>query len=121
MMFQTMNTAGLYPPLYFTRTTTARDEVLVVLLNENRPSTWDQVSVYLEKNRTIGNAEVRRIMKSGDTLSASKLLKRWVERGLLQIENPTEGKRVRRYELAEVETSGQLFSLVQGKQSKGKS
>lgn len=116
MMMQTMNAAGLYPPLYFTRKTTGRDEVLVVLLNENRPSIWDQVSAYLERNQTIGNAEVRRIMKSDDTLSASKQLKRWVDQGLLAIDNPEAGKRVRRYRLAEFDTTGQLFSFVYGKQ-----
>jgi ATP-dependent DNA helicase RecG len=87
MMMQTMNAAGLYPPLYFTR-----------------------------KTKTIGNAEVRRIMKSDDTLSASKQLKRWVDQGLLAIDNPEAGKRVRRYRLAEVDTTGQLFSFVYGKQ-----
>jgi hypothetical protein len=96
--------------------TRSQDEVLVVLLNENRPCILDQVSAYLAKNQSIGNAEVRQIMKSGGTLSASKQLKRWVDQGLLAIENPEAGKRVRRYRLAEVDTTGQLFSFVRRKQ-----
>ncbi len=110
MMFQTMQAAGLYPPLYLTRATTGKDAVRVVLLNENRPTLWDQVSGYLEEHGTIGNAEVRRIMGSDDTLAASKALRQWVEHGLIEIVNPDAGKRVRRYALAEAEPAARLFS-----------
>ncbi len=48
MMYQTMDTAGLYPPLYTTRATTGKDQVRVVLRNQNRPSAWDQLVAYIE-------------------------------------------------------------------------
>jgi len=111
MMFKTMNAAGLYPPIYFTRATTGRDAVQVLLLNEHRPSIWDQVATYLEEKGTIGNAEVRKIMGTEDILAASKAIKIWVDRGLLEIANPEQGKRVRRYRLSEVDTMPQLFSI----------
>lgn len=116
MMFQTMNTAGLYPPTYLSRATTGRDEVLVILRNENRPTVWDQVADYLDKHGIIGNAEVRQIMGVADTLAASKALKDWVERGLLEVANPDAGKRVRRYKLPEADPARPLFSGQRGKQ-----
>lgn len=116
MMFQTMEAAGLYPPLYLTRATTGRDEVLVVLLNENRPGLWDQVADFLGKHGTIANAKVRQIMGSDDTLAASRALKEWVERGLLEVANPEAGKRIRRYKLPEADPTRPLFSDDQGKQ-----
>lgn len=117
MMFQTMDAAGLYPPLYLTRATTRRDNVLVVLFNENRPSVWDQVSEYLVKNGSIANAEVRQILRTDDALKASKLLKAWVDRGLLVVTNPQAARQHRRYRRAEGETVEPLFSRQLGKQS----
>jgi len=115
MMFQTMDAAGLYPPLYLTRATTGRDNVLVVLLNENRPSVWDQISEYLNKNGSIGNADVRQILRTDNTLRASKLLKSWVERGLLVVANPQAAKQHRRYRRTEAEVIEPLFSRQLGK------
>jgi len=116
MMFQTMDAAGLYPPVFLTRATIKRDEVLLLLLNEYRPTTWDQVTEYLQKHGVIGNAEVRRIMGSADILAASKALKNWVDRGLLEIANPDVGKRSRRYKLPEANPAQPLFADDLGKQ-----
>ena len=116
MMFQTMDTAGLYPPLYLTRTTTGRDGVLVVLLNGNRPSVWDQVSTFLDKHGSIANSEVRDIMRTDDVLTASKALKGWVQRGLLVPVDPSVAKQLRRYRRPEQETIEPLFSKQLGKQ-----
>ena len=115
MMFQTMNAAGLYPPIYLTRSTTGRDEVRVLLLNENRPTIWDQVSSYLDKHGSVSNAEVRQIMGSENTLAVSKTLKAWVERGLLEVANPEAGKRSRRYRIPEVDPIPKFFSIEPGK------
>ena len=101
MMFQTMDSAGLYPPIYLTRATTKRDEVLVMLRNQNRPSVWDQICHFIIENGTIGNAEVREIMKADDTLKASKMIKRLVDDGLLAVANPESAKQHRRYALPE--------------------
>ena len=119
MMFHTMSAAGLYPPQYQTRATTGRDSVTVLLLNEARPTVWDQVCGWLNDHRTIGNAEVRQIMKTDDVLTASKALKGWVERGLLAVANPLEGKRNRRYKRPEGEALESLFVRRLGKQNAG--
>lgn len=115
MMFSMMDAAGLYPPLYFSRATTGRDSVLVVLRNEARPSVWNQVSQFLDRHGYIGNAEVRRIMRSEDTLKASKALRDWVSRGLLTIANPDAAKQHRRYARPERSPAEPLFSKLAGK------
>ena len=117
MMFSMMDTAGLYPPLYFSRTTTGRDSVLVVLRNEARPSIWDQVSQFIDKHGSVGNAEVRAIMRTDDTLKASKNLRMWVSRGLLVISNPDVAKKYRRYTRPERLAEESLFSKQLGKQN----
>jgi len=97
MMVHTMEQATLYPPIYISRPDLDRDAVRVILLNEERPSVWTQVDSYLEKHGVIGNAEVRRLLKTDDPVKASKVIHGWVESGLLVVDNPTAGKRVRRY------------------------
>ena len=93
----------------------------VLLLNEARPTVWNQVCGWLDDNGTIGNAEVRQIMKTEDTLAASRALKGWVERGLLAVANPHEGKRNRRYKRPEAESLEPLFAKRLGKQTGEKS
>ncbi len=96
MMAQTMRKAVLYPPMYLAGAP-GRRSVMVVLRNEAMPSVWEQVVEYLERKRSIGNVEVRQLLKTDDTLKASKQLRQWVESGLLEAEDPTSGKKVRRY------------------------
>ncbi len=97
MMFGTMQQANLYPPLYITKPQTGRDSVRVVLFNQYRPTIWEQVSKYIDKHGAIANRNVRAIMKTDDTLKASKMLKEWVEKGLLVVANPDAGTRYRQY------------------------
>ena len=97
MMFDTMRDAGLYPPIYASRPLPERQSVRVALLNQHRPSVWEQVSDYLDRHGTIANAEVRRLRETDDTLGTSKLLRTWVDSGLLVVANPDAGKSVRRY------------------------
>ena len=52
------------------------------LLNEERPPVWEQVSDWMERNGTLANSDLCRIA-AVDTLKASKMLKRWVEQGVL--------------------------------------
>jgi ATP-dependent DNA helicase RecG len=117
MMFGTMRATGLYPPLYLTRPHTERESVTVLLLNENRPSAWEQVSDYVDKHGFIGNKEVRGILGTEDVLRASRLLKEWVNRGLLEVANPEAGNRNRRYAKPGVRSEALLFSSLSGKQS----
>jgi len=111
MMFGTMHEAGLYPPLYLTRPRIEREAVVVYLLNSNRPTIWAQVSEYIDREKTIGNAEVRRLMGTDDTLAASKQLRRWVDEGVLVVVNPEAGKNVRRYTKPDTEPEDDLLRL----------
>lgn len=82
MMFAEMAAAKLYPPRYSQNTDAAVENVTVTLLNLARPSTWDEVSDWLDRERSITNSKLREI--SGlDTLAASKQLKSWVGQGVL--------------------------------------
>ena len=112
MMFGTMKEANLYPPLYLTRPRLERDAVIVLLRNQNRPSIWQQVTDYLEKHGTIGNAQVRQLLSTDDTLRASKQLKHWVEQGVLLVVNPDAGTNVRRYTTPDIASDEQFFSLM---------
>jgi ATP-dependent DNA helicase RecG len=97
MMIGTMRESGLYPPIYLTRPRLEREAVLTILRNQNRPSVWAQVVDYIEHHGDIGNAELRQLLDTDDTLGASKQLKSWVEQGLLVVANPEAGRNVRRY------------------------
>ena len=116
MMFGTMQATGLYPPLYFTQPYAERESVRVILLNENRPSTWEQVSAYLDKHGFISNKEVRKVLGTDDTLRASRLLREWVDRGLLIVANPQQGTRIRCYSKPGFRPEMRLFSEPEGKQ-----
>ena len=83
MMFGEMATAHLYPPQYRQTLDAAVEGVAVTLLNEDRPPAWVEVSDWIDRNGPIANADVCRIA-AVETLRASKMLKGWVDRGLLE-------------------------------------
>ena len=56
---------------------------------------WDEVSDWVDRNGPIANADLCRIAGI-DTLKASKLLKAWVEQGLLE-PLPGRAKRMTAY------------------------
>jgi ATP-dependent DNA helicase RecG len=120
MMIETMDRANLYPPIYLSQPDISREAVLLALFNEARPSVWDQVKSCLEKHGDIGNAEVRTILRTDDPVKASKLLRAWVDRGLLVLTQPTLAKQRRRYRLPGVLPHQDLFSQVLGKQEASK-
>lgn len=64
---------------------------MVTLRNEESPPVWEQVSDWIDRHGSIGNADLCQIA-SLDTLRASKLLKRWVDQGVL-VADPTKAKR----------------------------
>lgn len=98
-MRQTMRTANLYPPIFWTYPR-LQDRVKVILLNETAPNEWDKVSDYLIKNKYINNAEARKILHTEDTVKVSKRFNRWVKQGLLTKITPRIGaKRNVRYRL----------------------
>ena len=82
MMFAEMSAARLYPPRYRQNLQTAVESVTVTLLNHERPSIWDEVNGWLEQHGSIANADLCRIANV-DTLKASRMLRDWVEEGVL--------------------------------------
>jgi len=57
-------------------------------------------------------------MRSEDTLRASKMLKSWVDQGLLEVSNPESGRNVRRYRRPTVDLDD-FFSNLLGKEPDG--
>jgi ATP-dependent DNA helicase RecG len=84
MMFGEMAAAKLYPPQYRQNTETAVETLSLTLFNEDRPALWTEVNDWVERNGPIANADVCRIA-GVDTLKASKMLRGWVDRGLLEL------------------------------------
>lgn len=91
MMFSVMRASNLYPPQYREVRDQAQEAIVVTLLNEERPPIWEQVSDWVDRNGPIGNADLCKIAGL-DTLKASKMLKRWVDQGLL-VADPNRAKR----------------------------
>lgn len=82
-MFKIMRENNLYEPLYFP-SSLRPNSVLLILLNLQKVEFWDTVSKYLEEHYRITNGEARRITGLNDTLKMSRLLKSWVDKGLLE-------------------------------------
>lgn len=91
MMFSVMKASKLYPPFYAELKEQAQEAIMVMLRNEESPPVWEQVSDWIDRHGSIGNADLCQIA-SLDTLRASKLLKRWVDQGVL-VADPTKAKR----------------------------
>ena len=84
MMFGEMAAAQLYPPQYRQNTEAAVETLSLTLFNEDRPAVWTEVDDWVSRNGPIANADVCRIA-GVDTLKASKMLRAWVDRGLLEL------------------------------------
>ena len=110
MMFAEMSAAQLYPPQYSQNTEAAVESVTVTLLNLERPSAWDEVSDWIDRNGSIANAELCKIA-GVETLKASKMLGAWVEQGLLE-PLPDRGKRNMAY--IRPSQAGEQPSLLSG-------
>lgn len=82
-MFQVMRDQNLYEPLYFPPTIRP-NSVQLLLLNQQRVEYWDTVSRFLDENYRITNKIAREITDIHDVLQMSRLLKSWVEKGLLE-------------------------------------
>ena len=91
MMYATMRAQGLYPPQYAVNRDAALPSVTVALLNERRPAVWEQVSDWIDRHGEIANRDLRQIAEV-ETLEATRMLRGWVERGLLLMDE-SHGKR----------------------------
>ena len=78
-------------PNYSDDRKTARASLVATLRNEERPPIWEQVSDWFDRNGPLSNSEHCGIA-GVDTLKASKMLKRWVEQGVL-VKDDSGGKR----------------------------
>lgn len=104
-----MDKNNLYPPVYITYPI-IKDSVCCILLNAERASEWDKVYSYLSKEaKYIANEDVRRILGKADTVKVSRLLKKWVEQGLLA-RIYTGSKKNIKYRLPSGEMTDFLFA-----------
>ncbi|OGY31348.1 MAG: hypothetical protein A3C02_03485 [Candidatus Andersenbacteria bacterium RIFCSPHIGHO2_02_FULL_45_11] len=82
-MFEVMKEQNLYEPL-FSPPKLRPNTVLLLLFNIHKIEYWDTVSKYLDENYRIINGKAREITGLDDVLKMSRLLRGWVERGLLE-------------------------------------
>jgi len=107
-MFKIMKESNLYEPLYFPPKLRPHS-VLLILFNLQRVEYWDTVSKYLDEHYRITNHEARAITGVKDTLRMSRLLKSWVDKGLLE-KVGRRAKRVVYYRRPGIEAPFTLFS-----------
>ena len=105
-----MYRSNLYPPVFLTYPG-LQDAVSVVLFNTIRATEWDKVSYYLTHNeKYVANKDVRRITGNPDTAKVSRLLRQWVEQGLL-VKVDTGSKKTVKYRLSTSKEQLELFGL----------
>lgn len=92
-MFKIMREANLYDPLY-SSTKIKPNSVLLTLFNLQKVEFWDTVSKYIDDNYKITNNEARKITGVEDTLRMSRLLKTWVDKGLIEKVGDADKKNV---------------------------
>lgn len=111
MMFAEMAAAKLYPPQYRQSLEAAVETVTVSLFNLERPSAWDEVSDWIDREGFIQNAKLCAIAKV-DTLKASRMLVAWRDQGLL-VPLPDRAKRNMAY-TKPTKTGAEQGSLLSG-------
>ena len=82
-MFKVMKEQNLYEPLFFPPTLRP-NSVLLLLLNMHKIEYWDTISKYLDENYRVINKKAREITGVNDVLKMSRLLRGWVDKGLLE-------------------------------------
>lgn len=83
-IFQVMKEHNLYEPIYFPARIRP-NSVELHLFNMQKIDYWDTVSKYLDDNYRINNKKTREITGIGDSSKASRLLKAWVNKGLIEM------------------------------------
>jgi ATP-dependent DNA helicase RecG len=107
-MFAEMDLAKLYPPQYRQNKEAAVEHVTLILFNMARPSAWDEVSHWLDTNRSIVNQQLRQIAKV-DVTEASRMLRDWVAQGLL-VALEDRGRKNAAYRKPDDSANGDLFA-----------
>jgi ATP-dependent DNA helicase RecG len=113
-MFAEMDEAKRYPPQYRQSTEAAVEHITLTLFNLERPTAWDEVSHWIDKNGPIGNSQLREIAKV-DVTEASRMLKDWVQQGVLTA-LPDRGRRNAAY--AKPATAQTLNLFANGEKDK---
>lgn len=94
-----MKAQNLYPPIFWTYPR-LQDAVRVILLNEKVATEWEKIEFHLQANKYITNEESRKITGVVQRDKMTRLLKDWVNRGLLiQITPPSGYVRGTKYRL----------------------
>ena len=100
-----MKKQNLYPPIFWTYPH-LQDAVRVILLNEKTPSEWEKMEHYFRKEKYVTNEQARKITGVVQRDRMARMLKKWVERGLLvQIIPPSgylKGTKYRRPDAVEL-------------------
>lgn len=93
-----MEQNNLYPPIFLTYPL-LQDSLKVVLLNSIKATEWDKVSYYLlNEDKYIANEKVREVIGNPDTSKVSRILRKWVNQGLL-MKIETGAKKTVKYRL----------------------
>jgi len=82
-IFQVMKENNLYEPIYFPASKRP-NSVELHLFNMQRIDYWDTVGNYLDDNYRINNQTTREITGIQDSSKVSRLLKQWVNKGLIE-------------------------------------
>ena len=112
-IFRIMKEKNLYEPLYYP-SSLRPNSVLLILFNLQRIAFWDTVSKYLDEHYRITNNEARRITGVNDILKMSRLLKSWVDKGLLERAGKAK-KEIHYMKPGQVVPSGLFSSRVDNK------
>ncbi len=107
-MFAEMDEAKRYPPQYWQSTEAAVEHITLTLFNLERPTAWDEVSHWIDKNGPIGNSQLREIAKV-DLAGASLMLREWVQQGLL-VPLPDRGRKNAAYAKPATTQTPDLFA-----------
>ncbi len=100
-MRKEMSAQNLYPPIFLTYPL-YQDSVKVALLNEHRPSEWEKISAYLSEKKYITNEQAREITGVIHRDKMARILKNWVNQGLLiQIIPPSGFVKGTKYKLSD--------------------
>lgn len=109
-MKSVMGKANLYPPLFYTYPK-LQDAVRVVLFNEKAPSEWEKVLHFLTIHKFITNEEARNTTDIPQRDKMSRLLKKWVNKGLLVKIQPRSGYvKATKYKIPESEQTSNLHA-----------